>query len=200
MTDCTKLKKETEKPPKDRSFWGVLVDNLTYDREGCLVLKDVCFKAEPGQIIVLRGANGSGKTTLLRLLGGILAPTTGSITAPDSKAYLGHTNGLKPYWRVETYLKEVGAPLTFLKDVGLEGIENDLIHTLSAGMKRRLSLASVAFSKSSLWLLDEPFTHLDDQARHFIEALIQSHRDGIVILSAHQDLPFAHQEVWLNAV
>lgn len=182
----------------------LLVKNVTYFRESQLVLKDFSLQAHAGDVILIRGENGSGKTTLLRLLGGILSPTTGTITySPEvSKVYLGHTNGLKSYWTVRAYLRSLADTYeSFLKAINLTHVSNDLIQSLSAGMKRRLAFAPAVLSNASIWLLDEPFTHMDPSARTAIESLISTHvsAGGIVVLTGHTDLDLPHKEVWLHA-
>jgi len=79
-----------------------------------------------------------------------------------------------------------------LDQVGLKGFESQLARHLSQGQKRRVALARLFLAASaSLWVLDEPFTALDVRGVAALSALIAEHlrRDGLVVLTTHQDVP-----------
>lgn len=79
----------------------------------------------------------------------------------------------------------------------LDGFDDNLVQTLSAGQKRRLSLARLLITHNVLWILDEPFTSLDKQGVALIETLMIDHvqHGGMVILTSHQDLTLAHLDL-----
>jgi heme exporter protein A len=180
------------------------------------VLRGVSLDARPGEAVHVAGANGAGKTTLLRVFAGLLTPEQGSITWQGRPigadrdgysagiAYLAHGDGLKPeltaaenLWfevgmrRRVTYA-EIGASLDV---VGLGASRNRLSSELSAGQRRRLALARVLLAEAPLWLLDEPFTHLDDAGTALVCELAARHLDagGSIVMAAHQP-PTIHAE------
>jgi heme exporter protein A len=80
-----------------------------------------------------------------------------------------------------------------LDKVQLAGFDDNPVHTLSAGQKRRLSLARLLITHNLLWILDEPFTSLDRQGIKLIESLMAEHiaQGGMAVLTSHHDLSMA---------
>jgi len=173
------------------------------------VLRGVSVQAAAGDCVHVAGPNGSGKTTLLRVLAGLLNPEQGSVRwngrsiAADRDAYaatfsyLGHSDGLKPEFTARENLAfEVGLrrPLRrsaideVLDQVGLAPSRDQPARALSAGQRRRLAMARVMLSAAPLWLLDEPFTNLDDAGMNFLSHVIARHLDagGAALLASHQ--------------
>lgn len=161
---------------------------------------------------MLEGSNGSGKTTLLRILcgfrdadGGLISwfgrPLAESTYFADM-AYVGHADGTKKELTVLENLKfalALSQPGHYsigqaLQKVQLAGYDDNLVQTLSAGQKRRLSLARLLITQNLLWILDEPFTSLDKQGIELIETLMDEHvkNGGMVILTSHHDLNLSH--------
>jgi heme exporter protein A len=113
-------------------------------------------------------------------------------------AYVGHADGIKKDLTVLENLRfalALNRPGPFsieqaLQKVQLAGYDDNLVQTLSAGQKRRLSLARLLITHTILWILDEPFTSLDKQGIELIETLIDAHvnQGGMVILTSHHDL------------
>ena len=77
-----------------------------------------------------------------------------------------------------------------LDRVNLTDYDEVLVQALSAGQKRRLSLARLLITKNILWILDEPFTSLDRQGIELIETLMSEHcaMGGMIVLTSHHDL------------
>ena len=177
---------------------------------------DLCV--EPGGAIAIQGQNGSGKTTLLRALGGLHRPTAGRITIEHGQAgeetlaersFMGHQDPIKSgerlidqlrFWadmvgakrdRVDEVLNQVG----LTQQSGLPG------GVLSAGQRRRASLARLLLEARPIWLLDEPAAPLDQEGRTLLGALLDNHRraGGIVIAAVHDPLPGQKTEIlWLG--
>lgn len=191
------------------------VDNLACSRDERLLFSKVGFSLLPGQILLLEGSNGSGKTTLLRILCGFREADAGEIFwrgQPmadsdyfDEMAYVGHADGSKKELSVLENLHFALALNTpghysidqALEKVQLAGFDDNPVQTLSAGQKRRLSLARLLITHNQLWILDEPFTSLDKQGVELIENLMMDHtrQGGMVIMTSHQDLTLPHLDL-----
>ncbi|MCQ8180097.1 cytochrome c biogenesis heme-transporting ATPase CcmA [Methylomonas sp. SURF-1] len=187
------------------------VRDLSCFRDERLLFSALNFEVEAGQSLLLEGANGSGKTTLLRILCGLREADSGRIIwcgqpAEASNyyrdmAYVGHADGTKKELTVLENLKfalALGVPGKYqidqaLDKVKLAGFDDNPVHTLSAGQKRRLSLARLLITQNVLWILDEPFTSLDKQGIALIESLITDHisHGGMAVLTSHHDLRMA---------
>jgi heme exporter protein A len=177
-----------------------------------LVFDDVFFHLTSGQALCVRGANGSGKSSLLRQLAGLLPLAAGALTRPDPHKYthyLGHADGLKAALSIgETLAYEAAlagqgadraADLT--ARLGLAGRDWQYVGDLSAGQKRRLTLARLLLDPRPLWLLDEPMTALDEDGRALVGALAKAHlaSGGMIIAASHEPLGFANAELVLGA-
>jgi len=187
------------------SFIG---NNLSCIRDNRILFENLNFRLKQGQVLLLEGRNGSGKTSLLRILCGLREPDSGEIlwchkTLRQSDfytemAYVGHLDGVKRELTVIENLKmslALGQPGDYsitqaLDKVQLAGYDDTWVQSLSAGQKRRLSLARLLITQNSLWLLDEPFTSLDRSGIKLIESLMQAHicQGGMIVLTSHHDL------------
>jgi heme exporter protein A len=165
------------------------------------------FRLECGQALVLEGRNGSGKTSLLRILCGIRLADAGTVTwgdvdigklGPDyhmHMAYVGHRDGIKldltPLENL-TMARALGKPNDITLEAALEkvdlfGFEDVLTRNLSAGQQRRLALARLLVTDTSLWILDEPFTSLDVHGIGVVEGLLEAHTasGGMLAVTSH---------------
>ncbi len=190
----------------------VTASDLTAVRGGRTVFSGVSFALGEGQALAVTGPNGAGKSTLLRLVAGLLAPAGGKVAfdpAPEDSAihYLGHLDGLKTaltvrqnleFWRVLWKGVEVGPALARL---GLESLADLHVGVLSAGQKRRVSLARLLVARRPLWLLDEPATALDAAAEATLGAVIGEHLagGGMAIVATHRPLPIPAATLALGA-
>ncbi|MEP5569964.1 MAG: cytochrome c biogenesis heme-transporting ATPase CcmA [Halioglobus sp.] len=178
----------------------LVAEGLSLERGGRQLFHGLSFRVYPGQLIQVEGANGAGKTSLIRILAGLSRyGFEGKVTRPDTMLYLGHHSAVKGLlsprenlsWHVSgegQYSRtEIDAALA---RVGLYGYEDVPSHALSAGQHRRVNLARLYLSKSSLWLLDEPFTAIDVKGVGELEALFAEHvqQGGSVLLTSHQRL------------
>jgi heme exporter protein A len=173
------------------------VTDLSCARGAAQVLAGVSFAVAPGEALILRGPNGAGKTTLLRTLAGLTPPLRGRIDcAPDAIAYAGHADGLKAQLTVAENL-DFWASAFAASGIApaLDAFDlHDLAHRrageMSAGQKRRLSLARLLVTGRPLWCLDEPTVSLDvDNVARFARA-VEAHlaQGGAAVIATHIDL------------
>ncbi|HEX9269121.1 MAG TPA: ATP-binding cassette domain-containing protein [Candidatus Limnocylindria bacterium] len=154
----------------------------------------------PG-ITVLRGPNGSGKTTVLRALAGLLPLARGDRTAPAATLYIGHRpqllRGLSARDNLRFFARFRGEPGDGV-DAALGGWglsrrdASRAVEALSAGQRRRASLARLETETCPLVLLDEPFGELDDDGRALLsgalERFVRADRAAVVATHAHPEL------------
>ena len=186
---------------------------LACERGGLRLFSGVSFALEAGTLLRLRGRNGTGKTSLLRILSGLTRAAEGEVrwkgTRLDDLAedygqdllYIGHAPGLKDEMSVLENLDfhvrlhgrnvdEAGLRAA-LAAVGIARLADLPVRYLSQGQRRRAALARLPLSGAQrLWLLDEPFAALDDEAIEQVRRLVAAHlRDGgIVVLTSHQEV------------
>lgn len=188
---------------------------LSCIRDDRVLFSGLSFTVVPRQVLLLEGKNGSGKTSLLRILCGFREPDAGVIEwcgqpVSDSAfhadmAYVGHLDGIKKELSVLENLKmmlAISRPGRFtieeaLDKVHLAGYDDTLVQALSAGQKRRLSLARLLITHNIVWILDEPFTSLDKQGIKLVESLMIEHVDdgGMIILTSHHDMALINADV-----
>ena len=186
--------------------------NLGCARGERRLFSNLNFTVTPGTLLQLVGPNGSGKTSLLRILCGLLAPEEGEIRWRGENirslgeeyfsdlTYIGHRNGLKEELSslenltISAGLAGRGASHNearkILGRMGLEGTENLPARLLSEGQRRRSALARLLSWSTSLWLLDEVLTSLDEAAVVLMKSLIEDHLSsgGMAIVATHQEL------------
>ena len=181
----------------------VALQDITIARGGRMVLRDFNFAAKSGEAWAVQGGNGVGKTTLLRLLAGLLVPMAGQVQR-EAAHYLGHLDGLKNLRKAGEELiyqaalygisrHNAPAPAQFLAMLGLAECAPMPIGDLSAGQRRRLTLARLLLAPRPLWLLDEPFTALDEQGCALVAQLVATHikKGGMAVVASHAPLNFA---------
>lgn len=183
-------------------------------RGGREVFSGLDFEAVAGEAVAVVGRNGSGKTSLLRLIAGLLIPAGGTIalaggdaelTLPEQCHYLGHRDALKPALSVAENLSfwadflggERNDAAKSLAIVGLDHATHLPAAFLSAGQRRRLSLARLLTVRRPVWLLDEPTTALDVAGQGMFEGLMREHlgRGGMIIAATHAPLGIDSREL-----
>jgi heme exporter protein A len=188
-------------------------------RGGREVFSGLDFEASSGEALAIIGANGSGKTSLLRMIAGLLAIADGSIgldggeaelTLPEQAHYLGHRDALKPalsvvenlcFWR-DFLGGEPSDARESLTEVGLDHAVHLPAAYLSAGQRRRLSIARLLTVRRPIWLLDEPTNALDVAGQSLFARLMTDHLEsgGLIVAATHAPLGIAARELRIGDV
>jgi ABC-2 type transport system ATP-binding protein len=186
------------------------ISRLTRRFGALTAVDDISFSVAPGEVLGFLGPNGAGKSTTMKMITGFLAPTSGTVRV------CGHdveTDGLAAR-RSIGYLPE-GAPgyaemtvrafLEFVADIrglsgserrtrlddviarlGLRGVLDQVIETLSKGFRRRVGLAQAILHDPPVLILDEPTDGLDPNQKHEVRRLIRDvSKNKIIVISTH---------------
>lgn len=163
-------------------------------------VRDVSFRLDPGDVLVVFGPNGAGKSTLLRLLAGVVRPAAGAVAihgqpvragAPAASRHLGFLShrthlysGLtaRENLTLHARLRALPEPRERsdrgLRGVGMAERGAEPVRDLSRGMQQRVALARTLLHEPDVLLLDEPFTGLDVDASAALNAAIDTTRGG----------------------
>jgi len=187
----------------------LLVENVTKIINKKIIVKDVSFSIDEGEILGFLGPNGAGKSTTLRMIVGLSKPTTGKIEicgysitenyiksmsnigciieGPDLYNYISGIDNLKMFASMNKGI----SPKDIYDVVELVGLQNrikDKVSTYSLGMKQRLGLAQALINNPKLLILDEPTNGLDpsgiNEFRNLVKNLAKE-RNISVLVSSH---------------
>jgi ABC-type Mn2+/Zn2+ transport system ATPase subunit len=180
-----------------------------------LVLEDVSFAVDRGELVAVVGPNGSGKSTLLKVLAGLLRPWAGSV------AILGEPPGRRPLqvaylpqaeavdwsfpvsvrdvvlmgryrhagWLRPTSQADAAAADRALEQVGMRALAHRQVGELSGGQQRRAFLARALAQNPELYLLDEPVTGVDPATEDELMAILAEEcQQGKTVLASTHDL------------
>jgi len=178
---------------------------ISCQRGGRLLFRDLSFALGPGEGLLVTGPNGAGKTSLLRMIAGLLKLHGGriesggtSVPLPELCHYVGHLNGIKSALTLrenaDFWVDFLGGDGSGLEDafkrLGLLELEGLPAGLLSAGQKRKLALARLFAAKRPIWLLDEPSVSLDVTSVEVLDRVIAQHlaQGGLAVVASHTPL------------
>lgn len=187
-------------------------------RAGREVFAGLDFEVKAGEAVAVVGPNGAGKTSLLRLIAGLIMLADGMIALDGGDAelsvaeqahYLGHRDAMKPALTVTEnlgfwaeFLGGVASdPAAALESVGLSYAAQLPAGFLSAGQRRRLSIARLLTIKRPIWLLDEPTSALDAGSQKVFAGLMTAHLagGGLIMAATHTPLGIAARELRIGS-
>jgi len=172
-------------------------------------LKHVNLEIREGEILALLGPNGAGKTTLISIVCGIVTPTSGTVLVDGHDILRDYRAtrsmiGLVPQELATDAFETVHATASFsrglfgrapnpkhiegvLRDLSLWDRRNDIIMTLSGGMKRRVMIAKALSHEPRILFLDEPTAGVDVELRRDMWTLVRTLRNNgvTIILTTH---------------
>jgi len=193
------------------------VEDLACVRGGRPVFAGVSFAVAAGEAVVVLGRNGAGKSSLLRVLAGLLPAATGRIVLDGGDAeaslaeqahYVGHLDAQKAsltvtenldFWTAFLGGDRARVPVA-LESVGLGSLADLPAAHLSAGQRRRLSLARLLTARRPVWLLDEPTAALDVAGQDLLAGLMREQlaSGGLIVAATHAPLGLTGRELRLN--
>tara|TARA_A100001011_G_scaffold211265_1_gene219546 strand:- start:3179 stop:3784 length:606 start_codon:yes stop_codon:yes gene_type:complete len=189
----------------------IIVKNLSVRRLDKIIFENINLSLSSKSIIILKGKNGSGKTTLLKALINVIEPSVGSIYW---KGKLLKKN-LYDFYDNVTYISDKTSSLTkltvkdnvsiwkkiflsklnnsqietALQTLGLINFLDQKVGTLSLGENKKLELLRLIIENKKVWILDEPFSNLDEDSIKLMKQTFEDHcaQEGAIIFSSHQN-------------
>jgi len=189
----------------------LIVKDLSVQRLEKTIFENISLSLSPSNITILKGKNGSGKTTLLKAILNIIEPSFGSIYW---KGKLLKKN-LYDFYNHVTYIPDTTTSLkkltitdniniwkkffisdinnaqieTALKTLKLDNNLNKKVGTLSFGETKKLEFLRLIIENKNVWILDEPFSNLDDDSIELMKQTFEDHcaKEGSIIFSSHQN-------------
>lgn len=188
----------------------IKLENVTYRYNSDLVLEDISFKADEGDLLGIIGPNGAGKTTLFSLILGLLEGYQGKITLFDEDIRNNRKVLKKIGYIPQKNIIDKGFPATVeeivslgvferktkdkiisaIKTVGLLEQKHKRIGDLSGGQQQRILIAKALVNEPQLLILDEPTTGIDLETQNKFYALLRklNSENKITIILASHDL------------
>ena len=197
----------------------LLVNDISFSRNNIKIFENLTLSLGNKQIIQIRGRNGSGKTTLLEVILNILDTETGDIFWEGKNI----KKNIFDFYNQSTFIMDKNTStreLTVLDNINFwRGLSSSkisdediflLLETfnlkkyiktktmyLSAGEIKKLELLRLILEKRKLWILDEPYNHLDDLSIEILNQTFVDHtnNNGIVLFASHYTPPIAKLDI-----
>ena len=197
----------------------LLINNLSFFRDENLIFENLNLSLGNGQITQLRGKNGSGKTTFLKVVLNLLSSKTGEIFWEGQNINKNIFN----FYNQITYIADHNTSsrklsvldnINFWKGLSSSNLSNDetllLLETfnlkkylntetiyLSSGEVKKLELLRLILEQKKIWILDEPYNHLDDSSIEILNQTFIDHtnNDGIILFASHYNPAINNLEI-----
>src|SRR3954451_19836894 len=160
------------------------VDKATVRRPDRPLFENLSVTVRGGDRLGVVGRNGTGKSTLLRILAGAGEPEEGVVRrGRDVRVGYLDQEPVLPAGTVRDAVGHHWEAAAILDHLGMAGVAQDDVSTLSGGQTKRVALARVLVSEVDLLVLDEPTNHLDVEAIAWLEARLAAFRGGLVLVT-----------------
>ena len=187
----------------------LLINNLSFSRNGNIILENLNLSLSNRSITQVRGKNGSGKTTLLQLVLNFLECKTGEIfwkgknikknifnfynqttfvmdhnTCTRKMTVMDNINFWSGLSSSKLTKNEI---ILLLETFNIQKYQNTKTMYLSSGEIKKLELLRLILEQKKLWILDEPYNHLDDLSIKILNQTFIDHvnKDGIILFTSH---------------
>ena len=182
------------------------IENVSLLRNEKSVLKNISFEIKKSQALNLYGLNGSGKTSLLKIIIGMTEPTSGFIKNVSGHEdlfkktiYIGHKYGIKGNLTVKENLSYAltdnsdNSQLiikTALETYKMNQHKSMLTKNLSHGQQKKVSLMKTLITNSLLWVIDEPYSALDNESINIFNNATKKYleKGGSLIMTSHKEI------------
>ena len=174
---------------------------ISVEKNDVCILEDINLEIKQGDFLNIYGSNGAGKTTLLKLLSGLTEPTAGEIKFNnddfmDKVFILGHKNGIKLNLTVLENLQfisnnqDIKKIKSVIEKYELTSKMNTLAKYLSHGQQKRVALMKAMINDYDVWLLDEPYSGLDQAGEEILDKVLVDHiqNSGVVVITNHKEI------------
>jgi len=189
----------------------LLINNLSFSRNETKIFENLNLSLSNKKIIQIKGRNGSGKTTFLKVILNILEPNNGEIIWKGKNI----KKNIFDFYKQTTFIMDnntstrelsVEDNINFWRGLSASKLNNKEIFELlnklsiekyyktkvmylSSGERKKLELIRLILEQKKLWVLDEPFNHLDDLSIEILNQTFLDHvnNDGMILFASHYD-------------
>ena len=196
----------------------LLINNLSFSRNKTKIFENLNLSLNNKGMIQIKGKNGSGKTTFLKVILNILEPESGEIIWKGKNI----KKNIFDFYNQTTFIMDnntstrelsVQDNINFWKGLSSSKLNNDEIFKLlkkldieqyyktrvmllSSGERKKLELLRLILEQKKLWVLDEPFNHLDDLSIEILNQTFLDHinSDGMILFASHFDPSISNLE------
>ena len=189
----------------------LLINNLSFSRNETKIFENLNLSLNNKTIIQIKGRNGSGKTTFLKVILNILEPNSGEIIWKGKNI----KKNIFDFYKQTTFIMDnntstrelsVEDNINFWRGLSSSKLNNEEIFELlnklnikkyyktkvmylSSGERKKLELIRLILEQKKLWVLDEPFNHLDDLSIEILNQTFLDHinNDGMFLFASHYD-------------
>ena len=189
----------------------LLINNLSFSRNETKIFENLNLSLSNKKIIQIKGRNGSGKTTFLKVILNILEPNNGEIIwkgknikknifdfYKQTKFIMDNNTSTRElsvedninFWRGLSSSKLDNEEIfELLNKLNIEKYYKTKVMYLSSGERKKLELIRLILEQKKLWILDEPFNHLDDLSIEILNQTFLDHvnNDGMILFASHYD-------------